>query len=97
MITSYQPQGDGQLVERFYWILNSTLHKYVGKDLKNGDNCFPLLMVAYRSYVHDTSSTGETPSLLMLGRQVELRIDMLYGRNDTPKIPSDYYGEYVKS
>lgn len=42
-----------------------------------------------RSSVHD--STGETPSLLMLGREVELPIDMLYGRNDTPKIPSDSY------
>lgn len=52
-------------------------------------------MVAYRSSVHD--STGETPSLLMLGREVELPIDMLFGRNDSPKFPSDSYSEYVKN
>lgn len=48
-----------------------------------------------RSSVHD--SPGETPSLLMLGREVELPIDMLFGRNDSPKFPSDSYSEYVKN
>ena len=36
----------------------------------------PTLLWAYRTSVQET--TGETPSLLMLGREVSLPIDVLY-------------------
>ena len=35
------------------------------------------------------------PSLLMLGREVELPIDLLYGRQDTPNTPNDSYSVYA--
>ena len=38
---------------------------------------FPLALMAYRSSVHE--STGFSPSMLMLGREIELPIDLLYG------------------
>lgn len=44
-------------------------------------------MLAYRSSTHE--STGESPSILMLGREVELPVDLLYGRHDTPRLPVD--------
>lgn len=32
----------------------------------------------------------------MLGREVELPIDLLYGHHDTPKLPFDSPSEYVR-
>ena len=51
--------------------------------------------VGYRSSVQD--STGETKSFLMLGREVELPTDLLYGRHDTPKLLCDSPSEYAKN
>lgn len=52
-------------------------------------------MVVYRLFVYD--SIGEILSLLMLGREVEFFIDMLFGWNDSLKFFSDFYSEYVKN
>lgn len=51
-------------------------------------------MLAYRSSTHE--STGESPSLLMVGREVELPVDLLYGRHDTPRLPVDPYNGYIQ-
>lgn len=39
------------------------------------------MMYAYRSSVHE--STNETPAMMMLGREVELPVDLLYGKPPT--------------
>ena len=86
--TPYHPQGDGQ-IERFNRTLKYILNKYVGKHPRDWDVYLPLLMLAYRYSINE--STGETPSLFMLGREVELSIDLLYGRQDTKNTPNDSY------
>ena len=46
-------------------------------------------MMAYRSSVHE--STGETPNLLMLGRQVEVPLDVVTeSTSDTESLKTEY-------
>lgn len=70
------------------------LNKYVGNHPKYLDLYLLLLMLAYISSTH--KSTGETTSLLLLGREVEPPVDLFYGRHDTPRLPVDHYTSYIK-
>ena len=70
------PQNNG-LVERFNKTLLDMLAKYVDSNQRNWDKYLPLVMLAYRSSVHD--STGFSPALLTFGREIELPCDLLYG------------------
>ena len=74
--TAYHPQSNG-LVERFNRTLLNMLTKCIAADQRDWDQKLPLLMLAYRSSEHD--STGYSPSQMMLGREVELPVDLLYG------------------
>ena len=49
-----------------------------------------MLLIAYRSAIHDTS--GCTPAKLMLGRDLKLPIDLIYGR---PEEPAQTVTEYA--
>lgn len=49
----------------------------------------PLSMLAYRPSTNNI--TGLTPSLLMLGKEVELLGDLLSGRHDTPSLPVENF------
>jgi transposase InsO family protein len=75
--TPYHPQSDG-LVERFNKTVEDMLSKYISTDQRDWDEQLPHIMLAYRSSVHE--STGQTPSSMMLGREVTLPIDLLYGQ-----------------
>ena len=72
--TSYHAMGDG-LVERFNRTLEEMLSLFVNKNQKNWDELLPYLLLAYRSSKH--TSTGVTPSKMMLGRDVTLPIDLI--------------------
>lgn len=74
--TPYHPQSNG-LVERFNRTVLGMLTKYVSADRNDWDEKLPFLMMAYRSSIHE--STGYTPSRMMLGREAELPIDLLFG------------------
>ena len=73
--TPYHPQSDG-LIERFNRTLLSMLSIAAKDDEHDWDLKLPTLLWAYRTSVQET--TGETPSLLMLGREASLPIDVLY-------------------
>jgi len=75
--TPLQPQSDG-MVERFNRTLEAMLSKFVDGDQKNWDLYLPLLMMAYRSSVHE--STGFSPNEMMLGREVLLPLDLVIGQ-----------------
>ena len=62
--TAYHPQSDG-LVERFNLTLENMLSKYIASDQKDWDSHLPMLMLAYRSSIHE--STGQTPAAMMFG------------------------------
>ena len=65
--TPLHPRSDGQ-VERFNKTFVEMLRGKLSEDQKDRDLQLQPCMMAYRSSVHE--STGETPNLLMLGRQV---------------------------
>ena len=80
--TPLHPQSDG-MVERFNRTLEAQLSKFVSDHHRDWDQHVPLLMMAYRTAVHETS--GNTPAKLMLGRDLRLPVDLLTGRpNDEP-------------
>ena len=92
--TALHPQSDG-MVERFNRTLENHLAIFVEQNQKDWDRWIPSLLTAYRSPVHET--TKQTPACLMFGRELNLPIDLLYGRPPpVPELPSvieDYVSE----
>ncbi|XP_056001857.1 uncharacterized protein LOC130048813 [Ostrea edulis] len=76
--TPFNPKSDG-LVERFNRTLEDMISKYVQPNQRNWDEVLPLMMLAYKSSVHDT--TGYSPAKLNLGRELKLPVDLVYGQN----------------
>jgi hypothetical protein len=74
--TAYRPQSDGQ-VERFNRTIQQMLRAFVNDNRDDWDDHLPYLTMAYRATVHD--STGCSPNLLMLGREVALPLDVMMG------------------
>ena len=71
----YHPSSNG-IIESFNSTLVTMIRSYVDENQRNWDEHIPLLTAAYRSTVHP--ATGFTPNMLMLGREVNLPIDVLY-------------------
>ena len=75
--TRLHPQSDG-MVERFNQTTEGMLSKFVTENQRDWDSHLPILMMAHRSSVHETTSF--TPCELMFGRQIDLLIDLRLGR-----------------
>ncbi|MGH0116107.1 UNVERIFIED_CONTAM: hypothetical protein FKN15_023140 [Acipenser sinensis] len=83
--TPLHPQSDG-LVERFNRTLAVQLAVTTASHQKDWDTQLPLVLLACRSAVQD--STACTPALLMLGRELRTPAEMIFGRpSDTPSVP----------
>ena len=67
--TLLHPQSDG-MVEHFNRTLEAQLFKFVEDHQHDWDSYLHLLLMAYRTAVHE--STGCTPASLMLGRDLRL-------------------------
>ncbi|VDI28058.1 Hypothetical predicted protein, partial [Mytilus galloprovincialis] len=74
--TAFRPQSDG-LVERLNRSLEDIISKYVCKNQRDLDEQLHWALMAYRSSEHET--TKLSPCMLMLGREIELPIDLIYG------------------
>ena len=74
--TTNRPQSDG-MVERMMKTIKEMLKSFINKNQRNWDELLPLLMMAYRSSVHE--STGVSPSKMMLGREITLPVDLVMG------------------
>ena len=86
--TPLHPQSDGQ-VERFNRTLVEMLRGKIKEDQKDWDLQLPACMMAYRSAVHE--STGVSPNLLMLGREMEVPLDVMTETPpDAPPLKTDY-------
>ena len=88
--TPLRPQSDG-MVERFNRTLEAMLSKFVDGDQRNWDLYLPLLMMAYRSSVHE--STGFSPNEMMLGREVLLPLDLVIGQAEPTGNSTTEYAE----
>ncbi len=86
------PRCNGQ-AERFNRTLLRMIKSYLRGEQENWDLNLGCLAAAYRATPHE--SNGLTPNLLMLGREVRLPAELVYGGmcNDQPGLTS--YGDYV--
>lgn len=75
--TPLHPQSDG-LVERFNRTLVKQLAILTSEHQRDWDEHLPLILMAYRSAVQD--STLCTPALLMLGRELRTPAEMSFGK-----------------
>ena len=75
--TVRRPQSDG-MVERANRSIQNMIASYISDSQDDWDEHIPLLMMAYRSSVHE--STGISPAMMMLGRELTLPVDMTLGR-----------------
>lgn len=82
--TPLHPQSDG-LVERFNRTLAQQLAIVTAKHQQDWDNHVPLVLMACRSAVQD--STSCSPALLMLGREIRTPAEMMVGK--PPDFPVD--------
>lgn len=86
--TPLHPQSDGQ-VERYNRTLVETLRGKLKESQEDWDLQLQPCMMAYRSSVHE--STGETPNMLMLGREIEVPLDVVTESTpDTPPLSTEY-------
>ena len=75
--TARRPQSDG-MVERANRTIQNMIASYVSDKQDDWDDHLPLLMLAYRSSVHET--IGVSPAMMMFGRELTLPIDLAVGR-----------------
>ena len=85
--TSCYPASDGQ-VERMNRTLIDMLSKYVGENQRSWDEHLPLVLLAYRSSLHE--STSLSPAMMAYGRELDLPADLIYG---SPVVASSQVGD----
>ena len=96
--TSFRPQSNGG-VERFNRTLSSMLTVYCEKNQSTWDDFLPLVMMAYRSSIHKT--TSKTPNSMLFGREITLPLQAVIGKpvdpdSDQEFLQSDDYLEHLK-
>ncbi|TKJ32064.1 MAG: hypothetical protein CEE38_23710, partial [Planctomycetes bacterium B3_Pla] len=75
--TAFHPQSDG-FIERFNRTLQQMLALYTNNSQTDWDQVLPIVMAAYRATPQDT--TGQSPNLLMMGREILMPLDLLAGQ-----------------
>ena len=87
--TPWHPSSNG-LVERFNRTLGEMLRQVTGKHQKDWDEKLAVLTMAYRATVHE--STGQTPNMMMLGRELPMPTHLLSKEHESeensPNVPS---------
>ena len=75
--TIRRPQSDG-MVERANRTMQNMIASYISDKQNDWDEHLPLLLLAYRSSVHET--LGVSPARMIFGRDLTLPIDLAIGR-----------------
>lgn len=90
--TPLHPQSDG-MVKRGNRTISHMIPAFISENKKDWDENMYLLMLAYRSSVHE--STKVTPNEMVFGRQVTLPIELIYGKPTTDTEIPDSCEEYA--
>ena len=86
--TPFHPQSDGQ-VERYNRTLIEMLQGMLRDSQEDWDLQLQPCIMAYRSSVHE--SIGKTPNMLMLGREIEVPLDVMTEPTpDRPPFSTEY-------
>ena len=88
------PRGNGQ-VERFNRTLLRMIKAYLCGEQEEWDLHLGCLAGAYRATPNE--STGMTPHLLTVGREVKLPAELVFGSTNTSDEEITSYGDYVDS
>ena len=90
--TPYRPSANGQ-VERCNRTLMAAVRCFIGKNQRSWDKYLPQLAGALRSSVN--RSTGYTPNMMMLGREIGLPAELMFGSPGNTGQPEgdQYVGE----
>ena len=87
--TAFHPESDG-LIERTQRTIEDMLSKYIETNQRNWDEVLPLLLMAFRSSKQESSNFS--PCMMMLGREVDLPVDLIYpSPSSEPKMSGDEY------
>lgn len=89
----YHPATNG-LTERMNATIQSMLSAFVNEYRNDWEEHLPYVLFAYRAAVQE--STGCTPNLLMLGREVAAPIDLMFNRGHPPEINPRCFVQYVE-
>ena len=91
--TPWHPSSNG-LVERFNRTLGEMLRQVTSKHQKDWDQKLAVLTMAYRATVHE--STGQTPNMMMLGRELPMPTHLLSGDHGESKVSNNVPGHVQK-
>ena len=95
--TPYNPKSDG-FIERFHKTLMNMVATLIdpSKSQRDWDEQLPYAMCAYRSSVQE--SIRDTPNMMMLGRNIELPVDLTCEKPEgrTSPLDTDYAEELRK-
>jgi len=94
--TPFHTESDG-MVERMNQTLENMLSLFSHENQWGWDEHVPFLMMAYRSSTHET--TKVSPNKMMLDRDINLPVDLLFGspREEPTETDSDYAYNLSKS
>ena len=90
--TARNPRCNGQ-TERYNRTLIRMIKAYLRGEQEDWDLNLGCLAAAYRATPHET--TGMTPNLLMLGREVRLPAEVVFGSSTSEATEISSYGDYV--
>ena len=79
-------------MKRLHRTINSVLGKTVAENQRDWDIRLSFVMAAYRA--SRSESTGYTPNMLTLGREVRMPADIMYGPPEEP--PKESYEDFVE-
>lgn len=88
--TPFRPKSD-VMIERANQTIQNMLSAFINPMQRDWDTFLSVVMMAYRSSVHE--ATKVSPSYMMLGREITLPIDLIFGEFQHEKqtqFKSDY-------
>ena len=85
--TAYKPSSNGT-VERYHRTLNGFLGKVISENQRDWDQWIPAVLAAYHASRHE--ATGFSPNFLVLGREVRMPLDLVYGAPEEDVEPKTY-------